>query len=117
MNEKAVKFHRYEKIFFRIQLSLFGLSLFLYLLYLALIEQLGPFVDYIMTVVLMGVVVSMITFAISVIRILIFIIKHRSQELASIWRSTLNLILSPLSIIVFYILIFVTAATSCAYGG
>ena len=117
MDDRSIKFHRFEKIFFRIQLAFLAISISIYLLYLAIIELLGPFVDYIMTVILIGIIGSMLNFVISVIRIIIFVLKHRSEELVSIWRSVLNLILSPLSIIIFYVMIFITAATSCAYGG
>ena len=117
MDNKPSKFARYEKIFFRINLSMFGLSVFLYLLYLWFIENLGPFVDYIMTVIFIASITIIVIFFISVIRILKFIVKHRSEENSSIWRSVLNIFLSPLSLIIFYILIFVTAITSCTYGG
>jgi hypothetical protein len=117
MEEQSMKFLKYEKLFHRIQVTIFLTSIGIYLLFLAIIESLGAFVDVLVSVMLVGIIVSAITFILSVLRILKYIFKHRSVLGATIWRSFLNLILSPLSIIIFYILIFITAATSCAYGG
>ena len=117
MDNQTSKFERYEKLFFRINLSMFGLSVFLYFLYLWFIEHLGPFVDHIMTVIIFASIAIIVIFFISIIRILKFIMKHRSEENSSIWRSVINIFLSPLSLIIFYILMFVTAMASCTYGG
>ena len=114
---KDTKFNRFEKIFFRINVATFGISVLIYLLYSWMIEQLGAIADQIMAVNLLSIFVVIAIFGISVIRIIKYIVKHRSEEGSSIWRSVINLFLSPLSLIIFYILIFITAATSCTYGG
>ena len=117
MEEQSMKFLKYEKLFHRIQVTIFLSSIGIYFLFIAIIENLGSLIDLFVSIMLFGIVGSAITFIFSVLHILKYIFKHRSVLGASIWRSFLNLILSPLSIIIFYFLIFITAATSCAYGG
>lgn len=117
MDDKIVKFNKFEKLFFRINLGIFGLSIFIYFLYLWLIEQLGPITDLIMSVIFVGMISTVIIFFISVIRIIKYVVTHRSGETSTIWRSILNIFLSPLSLIIFYILVFITALSSCTYAG
>ena len=47
MDENTMKFNKFEKLFFRINLGILTLSAALYALFAAVIEDLGPFVDLI----------------------------------------------------------------------
>jgi uncharacterized membrane protein YesL len=117
VEEKTIKFNKFEKIFFRINLAIFTLSVSLYALFAALIEDLGPFVDLIMSGLLFGIVTTTVIFGLSIIHIIKYIVNHRTAKEASIWRSIINLILSPLSFFIITFFIFLTSAVSCSYVG
>jgi len=117
MDENTMKFNKFEKLFFRINLGILTLSAALYALFAAVIEDLGPFVDLIMSVILISMLTTGVIFVLSFIRIIKYIANHRTDKDASIWRSIINLILSPLSFFILTIFIFLTSAVSCSYAG
>ena len=112
--EKVYRFNRFEKIFFRIDIVIIGVAIFFLVLFDIALESLAGLVDVLMLIFLSGLVGSVVSFFISIIRILKYLFNIRKiQEASSIWRSILIIFLSPIAFILYYLLIFVVVLSSC----
>ena len=112
--EKVYRFNKFEKIFFRIDIVIIGVAIFFLVLFDIALESLAGLVDVLMLIFLSGLVGSVVSFFISIIRILKYLFNIRKiQEASSIWRSILIIFLSPIAFILYYLLIFVVVLSSC----
>ena len=115
VSEKLEKFNRYEKLFFRIELGVIAAGIGFYILFLAFIEGLGGLADLFISIFLLGWIIIILNFFIAIIRMFKYGISIRKEEgPKSIWRSFLTIILSTPAFVLYYILIFVSAISSCA---
>jgi len=113
--DKVSKFMKFEKIFFRIELILIGIGLFFYAIFLMFLEGLASLADTWIQIFMLGWLLIIVNFAITIIRVLKYLISVRKLEgPKSIWRSMVVLLLSPIAFILYYILIFVAAISGCS---
>lgn len=111
---KIEKFNKFEKIFFRIELSILGVGIFLFTLFSIAIEALGGIADILITVILFSWLAIIVNFIISLVRIFKYLFNvEKFKEETSIWRSVITLFLSPALFGFFYILIIIATFTSC----
>lgn len=111
---KIEKFNKFEKIFFRIELGILGVGIFLFTLFSIAIEALGGIADILITVILFSWLAIIVNFIISLVRIFKYLFNvEKFKEETSIWRSVITLFLSPALFGFFYILIIIATFTSC----
>ena len=109
------RFKRYELLFFRIQLGMFSFGVVLLALVYVGFESLGNAIDSLAYIAFAGIIVPIILFVISLIRMIIYFTKIRVLDPeVGIWRSALAFIFSPLNIGIYYSIFFILVLASCA---
>lgn len=116
-NNQLNRFMMFEKLFFRIILSIFTLGVAIYFIFMAFLDKLGETAEMFITGFFLIWILIIAIFFISIGRILRFIITFKTAEGVTIWRSVLSLFLSPVAFVLYYILIFVASISSCTYVG
>lgn len=114
-SERVEKFMRFEHIFFRIQLSILGLGFFILGFFYFVIDKIKDVNDLIALVIYVGILYPILHLIISFVRIIKYlrVIRHDDGP-SSIWRSALSFLFSPLTFVIFYIILFVLVFASCA---
>lgn len=113
-SEALEKFNKFEKIFFKIELVIVFMGIGFFALFSAFIEKLGGFADLFISIFLLSLMVVVLNFVFAFTRIIKFLVFIRKEEgPKTIWRSFLTLLLSPLAFILYYMLIFLSAFSSC----
>ena len=104
----------FDKLFMRITLAVLGLSFFVFLLMVLLIDYIGKVTDIVLAPVLMMLFTSAVVFFIHVIRFFKYLIKKASlEEGATITRSLLGIVISPVAFGIYYVIIIIIAFASC----
>lgn len=112
---KVERFERFEKIFFRIELAILATGIFFLVLFQVAIDSLAFLVDLWMSLFLLGLAATVANFFIAIVRTVKYLFNIRKlSDSPTIWRTALVLILSPLSFMLMYLLIFIAALSSCS---
>lgn len=115
MDNKVTKDWMYfERLLSKITLIVFGLSFLLLGVILLLVEKIGAWAETIMYPIFGLWAASILIFFISAIRIIMFLFKKNKNEGDTITKSVRNLLLSPIAFLVYYLLIFIVALSSCS---
>lgn len=114
--EKENKFMFFEKLFFRINMSLVGLSIVLVLVMFAFLDRVDYISDIIFNFITIFLLGSLANFFISVGRIIKYLIKYREYEDISIKRSVINLVTSPIAVALYWFILIIMALSmaSCS---
>ena len=120
-NEKSVdvvgRFMHFEYLLFRVQLTILGIGIFFLTSFMFVVERIKNVNDVFVFVVWVGMVTPAVILLINLIRMIKFFLVIRHEEgQSSIWRSALSLLISPLSIGIYYLIFFILMIASCSAG-
>lgn len=109
------RFNRFEILFFRIQIGIFAFGVALLVFVYSAFEALGDLIDLLALIAVSGIILPIILFVISLIRMIIYFTKIKVIDNGvGIWRSALAFIFSPLNIGIYYSIFFILVLASCA---
>ncbi len=115
MDTNKKSFNYFEKIFLKIAIGLLSSGLFLFILMFVFIDYISDSASALANVVVVLLLSSVASFFIAIFRILKFaFVVSRRDDGSTINRSIISFFLSPVAIIVYYIMIFVLAFSSCS---
>ena len=114
MNDNERNFNYFEKLFLKISLGLVGLGVVLFITMFAIVDILSDIASDFANVVAVLLLASIASFFIAIIRIFkyILIVSKRDEE-ATITKSIISFFVSPIAIIIYYLMIFILAVTGC----
>jgi hypothetical protein len=102
---KENKFMKYEIIYFRVYLFIVAFGLFMLSLVYAAQNSIEEVARGFLSVVYTFLIVTIIQFIISIIRIIKYLIRFKSQdEVVQIWRSVTIMLTSPVAFAIYLIL-------------
>lgn len=108
-------FNYYESIFLKISLGLLGSSIVLFFLMFVFIDFVTDYPNQLVKILITLLLTSLASFFIAIFRIFKFaIIVSRKNNGSTIIKSVISLFVSPTALIIYYIMIFVLAFSSCS---
>ena len=115
MDNNKKSFNYFEKIFLKISVGLLGLGLSLFILMFIFIDYLSDSASEVANIVVVLLLSSVASFFIAVFRILkfAFVVSKRNDG-STITKSVISFFVSPVAIIVYYIIVIILAFSSCS---
>lgn len=117
MEDKVVKFNKFEIILFRIQMINLGFSAVFFGALMLLLSEYKETAQIFYGLVIFLMFASLVLFIIALVRIFKYFISLKALEgIISIWRSIVVLLTSPIAIIIYWLLLFILALSmaSCS---
>lgn len=115
VSPEVEKFMYFEKLFFKIQLTMFGIGMFLLFFLTAIVNQIRNVNQFFIFVFYFGMILPGVQLILSIVRIIKYIAKISKLEgEKSIWRSALSFVFSPLTFGIFYLIFIILVFASCA---
>lgn len=115
MEDNKNRFNYFERIFLKISLGLLGTSAALFILMFIFIDRVSDNASEISGVIIILLISSILSFFIAIIRIIkfMFVVSKRNDG-STITKSIITFFTSPIAIIIYYIIIFILAFSSCS---
>lgn len=115
MSDNKNNFNYFEKVFLKISFGLLGLGLSLFILMFVFLDYVSDSASAFANIIIVLLLSSLASFFIAIFRILkyTFVVSKRNDG-STITSSIISFFISPMAIIVYYIMFFVLAFSSCS---
>ena len=117
MEDKVIKFNKFEKKLFRIQMGNLVLSVILFVSLLGLVSKIDDLGQMFYSIVIFLMFMTSVLFIIAFVRVIKYLITYRVLDgVVFIWRSIVVLLTSPIAFAIYYVLVIslILSMASCS---
>ena len=106
MDEKVNKFHKFERIYFKIYLIIVGLSIVLIGMIYAMVDTISSIAEFALNIVMISLIYVVGVFFLSIVRTIKYFSSLKKKGGLGIWRSITIMLTSPIVTAILFIIIF-----------